>query len=47
MAIFKKIGKRLSKAYFKEPKMTHEEWATKKVYFPSQDISPILGYFIK
>ena len=45
MAIFKKIGKRLSKAYFKEPKMTHEEWATKKVYFPSQDISPILGYF--
>ena len=45
MAIFKKIGKRLSKAYYKEPKMTHEEWATKKVYFPSQDISPILGYF--
>lgn len=45
MPLFKKIGKRLSKAYYKEPKLTHAEWARKKIYFPSQDISPILGPF--
>lgn len=45
MAIFKKIGKRLLKAYYKEPKLTHAEWAKRKIYFPSQDVSPILGAF--
>jgi phage terminase large subunit GpA-like protein len=45
MRLFKKIGKRLSKAYFKEPVMTHEVWAEKKIYFPNQDVSPITGYF--
>lgn len=45
MSIFKKIGKRLSGAYYQEPKLTHAEWARKKIYFPSQDISPIVGPF--
>ena len=45
MALFKKIGKRLFKAYYKEPKMTHEQWAENKIYFPSQDVSPVTGPF--